>query len=103
MSQAHEGQRMEARAVREDQAETESESPHERAMDRHDLAIEALNAAEQHARAIVSAAEREVGEALADLVRYEKKPGVALPLAEQRRIEDSTVVNRRREMRGEDR
>ena len=74
----------------------QEKSPHERAMDRHEAAVAALHEAELRAANIVAHAEREAGEALAEVMRYEKQPGVPLPVDEQRRIEDSRAVLRRR-------
>lgn len=74
----------------------QEKSPHERAMDRHEAAVVALGEAQRRAARIVADAEREAAEALAEVMRYEKQPGVPLPVEEQRRIEDSRVVLRRR-------
>jgi hypothetical protein len=93
MSQEHEVQRLEARAVREQPV---AKTPHERAMDRHEAAVEAWQATAARAAEMVLAAEREVGESLTELARYEKQPGIALPVADQRRIEDRMVVTRQR-------
>lgn len=61
-------------------------SPHEQAMDRHEAAVEALAQVQKRAAEMISAAEREAGEALTELIRYEKQPGVPLPVEDQRRI-----------------
>ena len=85
-----------------------AKSPHERAMDWHEAALEALTGVQQRAAEMIRFAEREVGKSLAELVRYEKTPGVALPVAEQQRVEAALVLARRRmeeheaELRGEE-
>jgi hypothetical protein len=83
-------------SVYEDDAEDRGKSPYERAMDRHDAAIDALNEAEKRAADMVRTAQREAREALAELMRYEKMPGVALPVGQQRRIEEAVAAAKRR-------
>lgn len=65
----------------------ENRSPHDRAMDRHEAALKTLADVERRAADAIQAASREAGEALAELVRYERKPGIPLPVAEQERVE----------------
>jgi len=74
-------------SVREYAAEQESKSPHERAMDRREAARAALAETVRQAEEMVRAAEREAAEAYADLVRYEKSPGVPLPVEDQLRVQ----------------
>lgn len=65
----------------------QGKTPHERAMDRHEAAVAALADAEQRAAEMIRTAEREAGDALAEVMRYEKQPGVPLPLEDQLRVE----------------
>jgi len=71
----------------EDVIAEREKSPHERAMDRHEAARAALEVTTRQAQDMVRAAEREAAEAYAELVRYEKQPGVPLPVEEQLRVQ----------------
>jgi hypothetical protein len=72
------------------QADETWKSPHERAMDRCEASREALAAAQRQAEEMVRAAEREAAEAYGELVRYEKQPGVPLPVEEQLHVQAFT-------------
>jgi len=85
------------------QAQQAGKTPYERAVDRHEAALNALAAAQRRAAEMVAAAEREAGAALAEVALYEKQPGIALPVADQRRIEDTMVVVARRRLDERDR
>lgn len=62
-------------------------TPHDRAMDRCEAARAALKLAKAEADRLVKAAEREVGEAMAELMRYEKQPGIPLAVDKQFQVE----------------
>ena len=63
-------------------------TPHDRAMDRCEAARAVLKRTRELAERVIARAEAELDAAERELVRYEKKPGIPLPLVEQRRVED---------------
>ena len=63
-------------------------TPHDRAMDRCESARGVLKRTRELAERVVARAQAEVDAAEEELHAYEKKPGIPLPLVEQRRVED---------------